>query len=188
MIVSIIGAHKTGKTTLFEELSILYPEFRLIGEFALDMISNTDTFFKYMSVQEQILKQQLNAQETSENIITDRGIVDNLAYMLAGRDTFFNYSFPFGIKNCIDILKGVSPITREAFKRMNESDILLYIPIEYRYGDPTKEQIDYQELIDFIIKYLLKTNNINYHTITGNIYERTVQALKIILEEQNEVR
>ena len=84
--IAIMGTHKTGKTTLYNEVvKGLQPEWKIkcLDELAVERISEANTFFKFMAMQEDILIQQIKTLEwTKKNkLITfsDRILIDNLA-------------------------------------------------------------------------------------------------------------
>jgi len=179
MDVVIIGSHKIGKTTVFravkEAISSDY-KIQFFNEDAQKVISEVDSFFSYMNMQEQILIRQIRSlnwtQKYGFNSVSDRSIIDNLAYMIVGRESPYLYAFPGDIRANIDELEKLSPIVPEVINRIYDYDLVFYIPIEFKLGNPTKEQILYQHTVNDVIKHLLKIYDNKHYTVTGSVEER----------------
>lgn len=181
--IAVIGSHKVGKTTIYNRLErLLPPEIKCLNEIALERISDVNTFFSYMKMEEDILTQQINtlkwAKENEVNTFSDRSLIDNLACMIVGRESPYAYALSDDSKSSLEIIKVFSPIVSEAIVHFYDYDLLFYIPIEFKFGDPTEEQILYQQDVDNVIKHLLKVYGIKHHTVKGSVAERT----KFIIE------
>ena len=187
MNIAIIGAHITGKTTLFEGVKKALPsdhDIKFFDEEAQKEIANADSFFSYMNLQEQILIKQVETLKWLEkyeaNGMSDRSIIDNLTYMIVGRESHYTYAFPGDINANIEKLKELSPIVSKAIKLFHDYELLFYIPIEFKVGEPTREQITYQWTVNDVIKHLLKVHGIKHYTIMGSETERRDLVLAMI--------
>lgn len=188
MRIGIIGPQKVGKTTLFDEVIKELPaKFVAIKELALSkdiLITESNGFFDYMRLQEVILNEDLKYQKHEESLeeekftIYDRTLIDNFAYMVSGVYSPYDYAFPGDIDENIELLGILSPIVVEAIDRFKKYDLIFYVPIEFRFGDPTVEQIMYQERIDDVIRHLLIRYEIDYHTVRGSVRDRVQFILK----------
>lgn len=185
--IAIIGSHKIGKTTLYNEVvEALPPEYKIVclDEIALEKIHNAKTFFAYMNVQEDILTHQLKVLEwTKKNEVStfsDRSLIDNIAYAIVGRESPYPYALSGDAKSSLEILKVLSPVVSEAITHFYDYDLLFYIPIEFKLGNPTKEEVLYQWSVDDIIKRLLKLYGIKHYTIKGSVEDRKILVLERI--------
>lgn len=178
--IALLGSHKVGKTTVFEEVlkGGLPPDHNIefFNEIAQERISEADTFFKYMDMQEDILTHQIKvlkwAKENKVSTFSDRCLIDNLAYFNIGRESPYPYALSNDFKSSLEIIKVLSPVVSEAIEHFYDYDLLFYIPIEFKLGNPTKEQISYQESVDNVIKYILEVYGIKHHVVTGSVEER----------------
>jgi len=77
MKIAIIGSHGTGKTTLANELSKLYPECFLIPEIARVFgIEKINTQIRTLFLQEKMMDVQIYIESLHQNFIADRSILD----------------------------------------------------------------------------------------------------------------
>ena len=194
MEIPIIGSHKIGKTTLFEAvIEALSSElnFHSMREIALGEIADVNTFFTYMEMEERILDIHLKrskwAKKEGVNMISDRCLIDNIAYMIVGKYSPYTYAFSRTYSTTLKVLEELSPIVSEAITHFNDYDMVFYVPIEFKYGSPTEGEMFYQSNVDDIIRELLKINNIKYHTVTGSVEERknfVLDKIKQYMEAQ----
>ena len=195
--IAIMGTHKTGKTTLYNEVvKGLQPEWKIkcLDELAVERISEANTFFKFMAMQEDILIHQLKvlkwAKENEVSTFSDRSLIDNLVYMVVGRYSSYTYALSGDSKKSRDILEALSPVVSEAITHFYDYDLLFYIPVEFKLGEPTKEQLLYQWSINDIIKHLLNVYGIRHHVIKGTVEEIKTLVLETIKQymegERNE--
>ena len=185
--IGILGSHKVGKTTLYREVvKELRPEWKIscLDELAKERISEVNTFFNYMTMQEGILTEQIKVldwmKENEVSTFSDRTLIDNLPYMIIGRESPYPYALSGDYKSSLEIIKVLSSVVSEAIAHFYHYDLLFYIPIEFNYGSPTKEEILYQWSVDDVIKRLLKVYGIKYYTIKGSVEERKILVLERI--------
>ena len=194
MEIPIIGSHKLGKTALFNAIRMALPaepKFHFMEEIALGEIADAKTFFTYMEMQERILDIHLKrskwAKKEGVNMISDRCLIDNLAYMIIGKYSPYLYAFSRTYESTLKVLEELSPIVREAISHFHDYDLIFYVPIEFNYGNPSKEEILYQENVDDIIKRLLKVYKIEYHTVTGSVEGRKRFVMETIKQHTGSV-
>lgn len=194
MEISIIGSHKSGKTTLFEAVRTALatePRFHFLEEIAINEIADANTFFKYMEMQERILNIHLRrsewAREKGLDIISDRCLIDNFAYMIIGKYSPYLYSFSRTYDSTLRVLEELSPIVRKAISHLHDFDPVFYIPIEFQYGDPSKSDILYQENVDYIIKRILKIYEIKHYVVKGSVEERRDFVIETIKQHLGEL-
>lgn len=187
MEIPIIGSHKVGKSTLFDAVKATLstePKFHFMEEIALGEIADANTFFSYMEMQERILDIHLKRSEWVKKegvkMISDRCLIDNLAYAIVGKYSPYVYALSRTYESTLKVLEELSPIVRKAISHFHDYDLVFYVPIEFKYGDPSKEEILYQESVDDIIKQLLKVYKIEHYTVTGSVEERKEFVLAMI--------
>ncbi|MCK4665923.1 AAA family ATPase [Candidatus Dependentiae bacterium] len=199
MKAAITGSCGVGKTTLYEEVIKRFPDtffyFDAIEEEkehkthkSMMPVHTQDTFFGYMRNQERILAEQMRQLEWVDkhkiNIFSDGSLIDTLAYMIKGKESPYTYALSGNAKSSRDIIEVLSPIIREAESCFYEYDLLFYIPIEFKCGNPSKEEILYQWTIDNIIKHLLEVYGIRHHIVGGSVEERKQFVIGMITEFQ----
>lgn len=195
MNVAIMGTLNVGKTTLFENVRTeLPPEFVCIEKFVPFHTMEPRGVFDFLCRQEEVLLEQIKqidweCEVKSISIINNGSIIDTFARMLIGKGIYYQYAFQGNIERNIDILKNASQPALEAFARFYSYDLLFYLPIVVNYGDPmrpkeTQREFNYRRDFDETIRYLLRTFNIQHHTVTGSVEEQR----DFVLEKINEVR
>ena len=187
MNVAITGSCSVGKTTLYEEIIKELPEtFFYFDEIKQDEALKShksmipfhiqDTFFAYMYSQERILAEQIRqlewVKEHKVNIFSDGSLIDTLAYMIKGKESPYACALSGDAKSSLDILEVISTIVREAESCFYDYDLLFYIPIEFKHGNPSKKEILYQWIVDNTIKHLLDVYGIRHHEVSGSVKER----------------
>ncbi|MCK4665924.1 AAA family ATPase [Candidatus Dependentiae bacterium] len=194
MEIPIIGSHKLGKTTLFNAIRAsppIVPNFHFMEEIALNEIVDADTFFKYMEVQERILDIHLRrskwAKKEGVNIISDRCLIDNLAYMIISKYSPYLYAFSRTYDSTLKVLEELSPTVREAISHLHDYDLVFYVPIEFKYGSPSKEEMLYQENVDDVIKRILKVYEIKHYVVKGSVEERRDFVIETIKQHSGEL-
>ena len=167
------------------------PRFHFLEEIAINEISDANTFFKYMEMQERILSIHLKRSEWARkkglDIISDRCLIDNFAYMIIGKYSPYLYAFSRTYDSTLRVLEELSPIVREAISHLHDYDLVFYVPIEFNYGNPSKEEILYQENIDDVIRRILKVYEIKHHTVKGSVEERRDFVIETIKQHMGEL-
>lgn len=178
MKIALIGAHKTGKTTVFELLKPHLQDFHFIPEVIQEFNYNTTSHYEYMYIQERVLSTQMHQESQHSNVVCDRSLIDNFAYMVA---SCYKYK-PLSHQYCdiIGDLTEKSMTVVSAIEKFNDYAYLFYFP---PLPDTKPKHKEYQELIDHIIKYLLYQYDIIYTTLTGTPEERVQKILQYIGEK-----
>lgn len=196
MNVSIIGSHGVGKAELFDSLvEELHTDFIWVEDIDSREVESSKDFFSFVLAQvgviaERICDIQWDKNHDAENIIINGSVISDMAYLIDGKFSNYEYAFPGHIKNNIDVLKNTSPVIIEAVDHFHDHDLLFYVPIEYNYGEhsdgemPIKE-FNHQREIDSIIRYLLEEYHITHRTIIGSLEERKETVLDTIKTIQN---
>ena len=196
MNVSIIGSHGVGKTDLFESvMEELGSDFVRIEKIDLKEVKKSKDFFSFVLEQVSVIAKRIrdiqwDINHDVENIIINGSVISDMAYLIDGKFSNYEYAFPGHIKNNIDVLKNTSPVIMEAVDHFHDHDLLFYVPIEYDYGEhsygemPIKE-FNHQREIDSIIRYLLEEYHITHRTIIGSLEERKETVLDTIKTIQN---
>ena len=163
MKVAFVGAHSTGKSTLFDEI-IKHPKFDSYKK--IDTIArNRPKGFTDKANQGYVNRAYLWQHFINPNFISARSMYDAWAYSRVNCGlTFYKQRFNLGVQ-------------------LIHYDYLFYLPIEFQLKDdnyrPTT--IEYQYKIDTELNKLFKEYNVNYTTITGTIEQR-LSRIKYFLE------
>lgn len=189
MNIAIIGSHGVGKTDLFESLAgELGPGFVRIEDIGLKEVEESKDFFTHMHAQEDILAEriwniQYDKEHGIENVINSGAVISDLAYLIVGDYSYYEFSFPGNITENVTILGNLSSVVMEALDHFHDHDLLFYVPIESDYGDPSIQTpapkfLTHQGKIDIIIRLLLDTYHIRYVTVKGSLEERKNTVIK----------
>lgn len=167
MKICFTGSHGTGKSTLCNELTKHLPKAFYIQEIARQEITRigrlpynmTDT--ERFEFQKRLLQLQLQAEAEHDNFMSDRGLMDILAY---------SYDLP-QYQQLLEIALKSNIATRYS--------MVFYIPIEIEPVDDGIRSDDpvYQLDIDRKIVQICSDLGINTYVITGSVEERTKQVL-----------
>jgi GTPase SAR1 family protein len=174
MKIGLVGTVSVGKTTLVNALKEL-PQFQNY-HFAterskylrdLGIPLNTDSTLKGQTI---FLAERVS-ELMRENLITDRTIIDVMAFTNASKS-----------------INQADKISFEEYSRnfINEYDYVFYVSpegVEIENNGVRETNAEYRDLIDFTIRQLLNKypHRIqNLHTISGTTEERIKQILEII--------
>lgn len=170
MKICFVGSHGTGKSTLCEELTKDLPRVHYIKEIARGEIKRIGKLPYKMDDQERfkfqkrLLELQLIAESQNQSFMSDRGIMDILAY---------SYDLP-QYDFLLDMAKQANIAKRY--------DLVFYIPIEFpvevdgqRSGD-----VEYQKQIDNNLLQVLDDLNIISYKITGTVEQRKKSVLNML--------
>jgi len=170
--IALVGSHSTGKTTLVSLLQQCFAaKFYCISEVARSIISqgfplgqdaNVDSYINYVNEQ---LKAEKKSQEVNYDVlISDRTILDTVAYAEANR----TLPRPFIPIYLIEMLENVWLLEKDFY------DIYVYLPIEFEMELDGIRPADkeYRHLVDRKILELLHKNNIDYITLSGSVDAR----------------
>ena len=174
MKIGLCGTVSVGKTTLVNALAELpqFKDFTFATERSkylrdLGIPLNTDSTLKGQTV---FLAERC-AELINENLITDRTIIDVMAFTQSA--------------------KSIDYIDKERFKKyaidfIKEYDYIFYISpdgVDIEDNGVRETDTEYRDLIDFIIRYYIKTYNgklKNCRQIKGSTDERIKQILETI--------
>lgn len=186
--VGFSGAHSTGKTTLINQLrGYLESQFGrdvgLITEVARDLIyrSGDDAFLHrknsskerqfWIQIQQIILESEVTHRTNKSILLTDRTVVDNLAYT--------RHNFPPERRDV-----PMDPfLDEQATSWMRTYDLVFYLPVEFPLDIDTVREDDtaFQLDIDTTIRRLLLSYNIPFVTLTGAPDRRMYNAAGLIM-------
>ena len=156
MKINLTGTQGTGKTTVLNELSRIYPQFNIITEVVRNLSStgvkineegdNKSQYAIFSAYQELF--------EQNKNYISDRGLVDVIAYD--------RYLYKHNKINQIVLLNHQQALRR--FLKKNPDVIHVYFPIEFDLVDDGVRSTnkEFQKSIDNYIVDILNEYNIDY--------------------------
>jgi adenylate kinase family enzyme len=170
MKICFTGSHGTGKSTLCQELTKDLPKVHYIKEIAREEIKRIGKLPYDMDDQERfefqkrLLELQRIAESNHPNFISDRGIMDILAYSY----DLPQYDFLLEMAKQANIAK--------------RYDLVFYIPIEFPLqGDSERSpDVAYQWQIDSNLLKVLNDLKILTFKISGSVEDRKEQVLKTL--------
>lgn len=170
MKICFTGSGGVGKSTLCNELTKHLPKTHYIKEIAREEIKRIGKLPYDMDTQERfefqkrLLELQLIAESNNPNFISDRGIMDILAY---------SYDLP-QYNYLLKMAKDAN-----IWHRYNQ---IFYIPIEFPLEGDSERSADpiYQKQIDQNLVQILEDLDINYFVIKGNVEERKEKVLNTL--------
>lgn len=173
MRIAVTGSHNSGKSTIVEMISEIFPNYIIYDEpyhLLLEEgyeIQDPPSLDDYQTMLDKSL--ELIAEEQSGNVLFDRSPVDLLAYTLVSdnygeidEDQYFQ-----DVKNSIESL-----------------DVLFYLPIEdiVTQNSPLEEYSDLRENVDIMIQRIINdlAGDTPVKELTGDLETRVSMAEKFI--------
>ena len=168
MRVAIIGAHGTGKTTLARGLAQAL-NMHLINEAARivahDMGYTPATIPDELVVayQQAILDEQIDEESSREAWISDRSVVDNMAYLVAQVERL---NIPVAT---------VLEYHRKAYPRLEHYDALIFVPIAFdlELDGERHADLEFQDLIEETLLDILDELEAAGHDLARRTYTVT---------------
>lgn len=178
MRIAISGSFGVGKTTLskelFQSLKAKYPnkKIALIDSIDRDLIrekcvsydkkSAPEDYFIYVA---EYVKRLISIKY--DILVQDRTLLDVLAYAIANKNISDNF-----LEMMYQLVEWYT----------KDVDFYFYIPIEFQIEDDgiRTTDLEYQKMIDRLVKYYLDYFRMPYKTLSGNVDERLEQALSTV--------
>lgn len=175
MRVAISGAHRSGKSTLIEELSTLLPTYRVVDEPYQLLVEDGYEFSHPPSLEDFVTQLERSLEELADeagDVLFDRCPVDLLAYISVHADA---EAFDFD-----EWLPRVSAAVRTL-------DCIVFVPIEapdrIRLA-PADDDDDSRELVDEKLKELLLEDSFDLGVevleVEGEVEQRTRRVMRRI--------
>lgn len=177
--IAIAGTHGVGKTSLAHALMLSLKDLRvtLSSQIARTLIKNgyplgreatTESYIQYVIA-------QLRAEQLAEPcdlFISDRTLLDPLAYALVNRDVV-GPSVP---ESTIELLQSIWLLESQQY------DLYVFVPIEFdMHTDGIRpEGEEYRKRVDAQIISLLKEYRINHIVVSGALEERSSQVIQAL--------
>lgn len=165
--IILTGAHGTGKTTLMNELAKDGTRMLSIARDAATAGNYPPTDETREAYQKDLFAAGVKALSSKKSYISDRGLTCIAGY------TFFNALAGKITKKTADN----QYLKLQKFHKDNPDILVVYVPIEFELIEDGLRSVDPEEqaTIDFMIKNILDTADINYITVTGTVEERIAQ-------------
>lgn len=158
MRIGLTGSHSCGKSTLTKHFHNKIEEIArgVIAEKGKPETLSKEELDDFELV---IMKRQIEAENSMEDFISDRTVIDVLAYA----NTMCRPSMTARLKEMVELHLETNPY-----------DLVFYIPIEFPLEkDGIRFEYEhYQKIIDLQILKYLKRYKIPYITLTGTVEER----------------
>lgn len=170
------GAQGTGKTTMLDKFKDRFDN--VITEVVRNLAKTGVKINEQGDVggQETIFNEYVKLLSTDKDYISDRCMIDVLAYTIYLQQTT-------RLKEFIPLYQKQTKIVQDFFLK-HDDIIICYFPIEFGVSDDgvrsTNEE--FRSKIDEIIKYILTSYTKKYYTITGDTKKRYNQIDKILKE------
>lgn len=170
------GAQGTGKTTmlnLFKDRfdNVITEVVRKLARGGVKINEQGDG-----EGQKKIFDEYMRLLSTKQDYISDRCMIDVLAYTTYLQQTT-------GLREFIPICQQQTKLVQEFFLK-HDDIIICYFPIEFDIVDDGVRSTDesFRAKIDEIIRYILMVYTKKYYTISGNTEDRYKQIDKILRE------
>lgn len=171
MRIAISGTHRSGKSTLVEELSGALPEYSTVEEPYCQLAEEGHEFAEMPSVEDfelQLERSIACLEEGDENVIFDRCPADFLGYLLTHSE-----AEAFNLKRWL-------PRVREAMETL---DLVVFLPVEERdrIALPSSEDAELRMLVDEKLKEIFLENSfgfgIDVQEVAGTPRERAQRVM-----------
>jgi nicotinamide riboside kinase len=174
MKIGIMGASCSGKSTLLKALYEKYPHYCFIEEIASNYTPEQRAVFSF---QRDILRQQISAELDMLPLISDRTVLDNLAYcMWYYRE--HNYSEPEIYLECV---QRIDKHLREA-----PYDVIFFVDEYFELEDngirlvDNEQQAETYRMLRGIASVYCATYKIPFYFISGMTHERIIAIESVI--------
>ena len=170
MKIAVTGSHRTGKTTLIEELLEALPDYVSKAEAYYELEETGHAFSEIPGIEDYLLLLEHSISQVStsgDNVIFDRCPIDMLAYIQAVSE-YDN----FDIRSMYQRVQQV----------MNEIDLLVFVAIENpdRIGCQESDLPELRERVNEILSEWIWDFNIDVIEVYGSMEERRNQVLEHI--------
>ena len=174
MKINLTGTQGVGKTTVLNELSHIYPQFNIITEVVRDLSGTGVKINEEGDNKSQytIFNTYQKLFEQNKNYISDRGLVDVVAYD--------RYLYKHNKINQIVLLNHQQMLKK--FLKFNPGVLHVYFPIEFDLVDDGVRSAnkEFQKEIDTHIANILHEYDIVHIKVSGSVEERVKQIKKHI--------
>jgi GTPase SAR1 family protein len=170
MKIAVTGAHRTGKTTLVEELLEALPDYVSKSEAYYELEETGYVFSEIPGLDEYLLllEHSISQVNTSgDNVIFDRCPIDMLAYIQA-----VNENGNFDIRS----------LYQRVQQAINEIDLLVFVTIENpdRIGCQESDLPELREQVNDLLGDWIWDFNLDVVEVSGSVEKRTEQVIEHI--------
>ncbi|WP_128895489.1 ATP/GTP-binding protein [Longirhabdus pacifica] len=165
MKIAIMGAHRTGKTTLAEHLSKSLAHFELIEEPYYQLVYEGHSFPETPSIDDYILQFNLSVEQITShtgNVIFDRCPIDLLAYIQAQNECDHD---------------DLQSLHREVESVIHDIDLFVFVPIERPDLIGCSDFPELREEVNNLLYDLMGDFDIETVTVQGSLTERSKQVM-----------
>ena len=170
MKIALTSSHRTGKTTLVEELNEALPEYSCKAEAYYELEETGHVFSETPSLEDYIAQIEYSIDQVTgsgDNVIFDRCPIDMLAYIQA-------------TNKFEDI--DMQSIYQRVQKVMTEIDLLIFVPIEEpdKIGCPESDLPELRQEVNEILNDWIGDFNIDVIEVSGSLVARRNQVIEHI--------
>lgn len=170
MKIAVTGAHRTGKTTLVEELLEALPDYVSKAEAYFELEEAGHAFSEIPGIEEYLLLLEHSISQVTasgDNVIFDRCPIDMLAYIQAVSE---NDSFD------------IRSLYQRVQQVMNEIDLLVFVSIEDpdRIGCQESDLPELREQVNDILSDWIWDFNTDVVEVSGSLEARINQVMEHI--------